>query len=281
MVMNFALIEPRHLFIQRCDVLATLTAAEVWDTDSLHQFRVNLHACLAWQPLWQITALHGNFGCQVEQWRSLLKSVSRQRNNDVFHTYLQGLPHSRALCRKLRRQATTPRKPADQQLQALLLGLQQMLSAWQQWMTPLLFQQQLAVVRAIYVAHIRESLQQGLQASQRNLHGLRLTIKALRYLLDLIATVAPDYQALGSHCRLWQDKLGHFADLDALARWLKRQEEPALAALVRGRRRVLAKILWAEREDIEQLLTRVMATQLPDCQQLALVFGLRTDVRMA
>jgi CHAD domain-containing protein len=281
MVMNFALIEPRHLFIQRYDVLATLTAAEVWDTDSLHQFRVNLRACLAWQPLWQITALHGNFGCQVEQWRSLLKSVSRQRNNDVFHTYLQGLPHSRALCRKLRRQATTPRKPPDQQLQALLLGLQQMLSAWQQWMTPLLFQQQLAVVRAIYVAHIRESLQQGLQASQRNLHGLRLTIKALRYLLDLIATVAPDYQALCCHCRLWQDKLGHFADLDALARWLKRQEEPALAALVRGRRRVLAKILWAEREDIEQLLTRVMATQLPDWQQLALVFGLRTDVRMA
>ncbi len=281
MVMNFALIEPRHLFIQRCDVLATLTAAEVWDTDSLHQFRVNLRACLAWQPLWQITALHGDFGRQVEQWRCLLKSVSRQRNNDVFHAYLQTLPHSRALCKKLSRQATTTRKPPDQQLQPLLLGLQQMLSAWQQWMTPLLFQQQLAVVRAIYVAHIRESLQQGLRPSQRNLHGLRLTIKALRYLLDLMATVAPDYQALCRHCRLWQDKLGHFADLDALARWLKRQEKPTLAALVGGRRRVLAKILWAEREDIEQLLTRVMATQLPDCQQLALAFGLQADARMA
>jgi len=281
MVMNFALIEPRHLFIQRCDVLATLAAAEVWDTDSLHQFRVNLRACLAWQPLWQITALNGDFGHQVEQWRCLLKSVSRQRNNDVFHAYLQTLPHSRALCKKLRRQATATRKPPEQQLQPLLLGLQQMLSAWQQWMTPLLFQQQLAVVRAIYVAHIKASLQQGLQPSQRNLHGLRLTIKALRYLLDLMATVAPDYQALCSHCRLWQDKLGHFADLDALVRWLKRQEEPTLAALVRGRRRVLAKILWAEREDIEQLLTRVMATQLPDCQQLALAFGLRADAHMA
>lgn len=278
--MNFAHIEPRHLFIQRCYELGALTAAEVWDMDSLHQFRVSLRACLAWQPLWQMTALPADLGRQAEQWRCLLKSVSRQRNHDVFAAYLQTLPHSRALCKKLMPQTSAPRKPPKPQLLAMLQGLQQVLMAWQQWMTPLLFQQQLIVVRALYVESIRKSLQQGAQPSPRNLHQLRLAIKSLRYLLDLLATVAADYQALSCHCRRWQDKLGYFADLNALTRWLKHQQQPKLATLVRGRRQVLAEILWAEREDIEQLLTRVMATPVPECQQLVRAFGLQTDAQM-
>lgn len=275
--MNFAHIEPRHLFIQRCDELGALTAAEVWDMDSLHQFRVSLRACLAWQPLWQITALPADLGPQAKQWCCLLKSVSRQRNHDVLAAYLQTLPHSRALCKRLTSQTRAPRKPPEPQLLAMLQGLQQVLFAWQQWMTPLLFQQQLIVVRALYVESIRQSLQQGRQPSPRNLHQLRLTIKSLRYLLDLLATVGADYQVLSGHCRRWQDKLGYFADLNALTRWLKHQQQPGLAALVRGRQQALGEILWAEREDIEQLLTWVMATPVPDCQSLARAFGLQTD----
>ena len=275
--MNFAHIEPRHLFIQRCDELGALTAAEVWDMDSLHQFRVSLRACLAWQPLWQITALPADLGPQAKQWRCLLKSVSRQRNHDVLAAYLPTLPHSRALCKRLTLQIRAPRKPPEPQLLAMLQGLQQALFAWQQWMTPLLFQQQLIVVRALYVESIRQSLQQGRQPSPRNLHQLRLTIKSLRYLLDLLATVSAGYQVLSCHCRRWQDKLGYFADLNALTRWLKHQQQPGLAALVRGRRQALGEILWAEREDIEQLLTWVMATPVPDCQSLARAFGLQTD----
>jgi len=277
--MNFAHIEPRHLFIQRCDELGALTAAEVWDMESLHQFRVSLRACLAWQPLWQITALPADLGRQTKQWRCLLKSVSRQRNHDVFAAYLQTLPHSRALCKRLASQTRAPRKPPEPQLLAMLQGLQQTLVTWQQWMTPLLFQQQLVVVRALYVESIRQSLQQGRQPSPRNLHQLRLAIKSLRYLLDLLATVSADYQVLSGHCRRWQDKLGYFADLNALTRWLKHQQQPRLAALVCGRRQALAEILWAEREDIEQLLTRVMATPVPECPQLVRAFGLQASAQ--
>lgn len=278
--MNFAHIETRHLFIQRCDELGALTAAEVWDMESLHQFRVSLRACLAWQPLWQITALPADLGRQTKQWRCLLKSVSRQRNHDVFVAYLQRLPHTRALRKRLTSQTRAPRKPPESQLLAMLQGLQQVLVAWQQWMTPLLFQQQLVVVRALYVEHIRQSLQQGRQPSPRNLHQLRLAIKSLRYLLDLLATVSADYQVLSCHCRRWQDKLGYFADLNALSRWLKHQQQPGLVALVRGRRQALAEILWAEREDIEQLLTRVIATPVPECQQLVRAFGLQVSAQM-
>lgn len=278
--MNFARIEPRHLFIQRCDELGALTAAEVWDMESLHQFRVSLRACLAWQPLWQITALPADLGRQTKQWRCLLKSVSRQRNHDVFVAYLQRLPHTRALRKRLTSQVRATRKPPESQLLAMLQGLQQVLVAWQQWMTPDLFQQQLLLVRALYVESIRKSLQQGRHPSPRNLHQLRLAIKSLRYLLDLLATVSADYQMLSCHCRRWQDKLGYFADLSALSRWLKRQQQPELAALVRGRRQALAEILWAEREDIEQLLTRVMATPVPECQQLVRAFGLQVSAQM-
>lgn len=275
--MNFARIEPRHLFIQRCDELGALTAAEIWDLDALHQFRVSLRTCLAWQPLWQITALPADLGTQAKQWRCLLKSVSRQRNHDVFAAYLQTLPRTRALCKRLTSQSRAPRKPPEPQLLVMLQGLQQALVAWQQWMTPLLFQQQLIVVRALYVANIRQSLQQGRPPSPRNLHQLRLAIKSLRYLLDLLASVSADYQVLSGHCRRWQEKLGYFADLNALSRWLTRQQQPGLAALVRGRQQALAEILWAEREDIDQLLTRVMATAVPECQSLARTFGLQTN----
>ena len=277
--MNFAHIEPRHLFIQRCDELGALTAAEVWDMDSLHQFRVSLRACLAWLPLWQITALPDDLSRQAQQWQCLLKSVSRQRNHDVFAGYLQTLPHTRALRKRLTSQIRALRKPPEPQLLSMLQGLQQALLAWQQWMTPLLFQQQLSVVRALYVENIRQSLQQGRQPSPRNLHQLRLAIKSLRYLLDLLATVCADYQVLSGHCRRWQDKLGYFADLNALTRWLKHQQQPRLAALVRGRRQALAEILWAEREDIEQLLTRVMATPVPECSQLVRAFGLQATAQ--
>lgn len=277
--MNFERIKPRHLFIQRCDELGALTAAEVWDMESLHQFRVILRACLAWQPLWQITALPADLGHQTKEWRCLLNSVSQQRNHDVFAAYLQTLPQTRTLRKRLRLQTQDPRKPPTPQLLTMLQGLQQVLMAWQQWMSPLLFQQQLILVQALYVENIRQSLQQGAQPSARNLHQLRLAIKSLRYLLDLLATVVADYQVLSGHCRRWQDKLGYFADLHALTRWLKRQKQPELAALVRGRRQVLAEILWAEREDIEQLLTRVMRTPVPDCPHLMQVFGLQTDAQ--
>jgi len=48
---------------------------------------------------------------------------------------------------------------------------------------------------------------------------------------------------------------------------------------VRGRRQALAEILWAEREDIEQLLTRVMATPVPECPQLVRAFGLQASAQ--
>jgi len=259
--------------------LVSLTAAEVWDLESLHQFRVSLRACLAWQPLWQITALPADLSRQAEQWRSLLKSVSCQRNHDVFAAYLQTLPQTRTLRKRLTAQSRAPRKPPKPQLLVMLRELQQVLVAWQQWMSPLLFQQQLILVRALYVESIRKSLQQERLPSPRNLHQLRLAIKSLRYLLDLLATIDADYQVLSCQCRRWQDKLGYFADLHALSRWLKRQQQPKLAALVRGRRQVLAEILWAEREDIEQLLIRMMTTPVPDCPQLMQVFGLQTDAQ--
>jgi CHAD domain-containing protein len=271
---DFRRIESPHLFIQHWQVLASLVERKQWNSDALHQFRVNVRACLAWQPLWQITSLSMHSALGPRQLRRLLKCLNQDRDQDVFHTYLASLPHSGAARKKLTRPCL--RKPRQKLLEPFIEALQQTLDSWQIWMNPALFQQQLSVLFALYSQQIQLQLVRCSGRRGAHLHALRLTIKSLRYLLEVAAAADPAYQPLWSHCRLWQDKLGQFADLDALARWLKRQDELELATLVRTRRRVLVDILVAEREDISRLLAQIAATPLPSCQQLAATFNLKT-----
>jgi CHAD domain-containing protein len=274
MAEDFRRIESPHLFIQRWQVLASLVGRKRWNSDALHQFRVNIRACLAWQPLWQITSLPTDSALGPRQLRRLLKCLNQERDQDVFLFYLASLPHSGSARKKLIH--SCQRKPRKKLLEPFIEALQQALDSWQTWMNPVLFQQQLSVLLALYSQQIQRHLVRCNGKRGSHLHALRLAIKSLRYLLEVAAAAAPAYQPLWCHCRLWQDKLGQFADLDALARWLKRQHEPELAQLVRTRRRVLVEILVAEREDISLLLTQIAATPLPSCEQLASTFNLHS-----
>ena len=76
-------------------------------------------------------------------------------------------------------------------------------------------------------------------------------------------------------CRSWQERLGQFADLDGLWRWLKRRQEKKLVAILRRRRRLLGQLLRAELGELTQLLGQIDRQALPTREQLAAYFSLQ------
>ena len=263
-----------HLFSRRVQGLGEMSQQEVWDAESLHQFRITLRTLLAWQPLWVITR-HSRSDCQSrERLNKLIRQCNRQRDRDVFAAYLAPLPHSRRLRQQLLRK-TSYRKPSPEALSSLLKQVQRQLAQWQQRMTPTLLQEQLALLLPLYLARTARRLTRSQQGPLRELHRLRLGLKSLRYLLEILAAVDPQWRPLGMACRSWQERLGQFADLDALWRWLKRWQEKPLAAIMRRRRRVLGRLRGTELGELTQLLSQIDQQPLPTRSQLADYFALQ------
>ena len=263
-----------HLFARRVQSLTQMSQQEVWDEEDLHQFRITLRTLLAWHPLWAITQLSRS-GCQHEEYlKKLIGQCNRQRDRDVFAAYLVPLPHSRRLRQQLR-QKTAYRKPSMAELSSLLGQVQRQLTTWQLRMTPTLLQEQLALLLQLYLVRTIRLVAKSQQGSLCELHRLRLRLKSLRYLLEILAAVDPQWRPLNMACRSWQERLGQFADLDGLWRWLKRRQEKKLVAILRRRRRLLGQLLRAELGELTQLLGQIDRQALPTREQLAAYFSLQ------
>ena len=264
-----------HLLSQRWRQLSELVAKAQWDVEDLHQFRITLHTLLAWSPLWAICSLPGAENGATRLQKKLLKQCNVWRERDVFLTYLAGLPHSKRARRTLQGLDSGCRKPAVALLSPLVRESGQRLMVWQQRMTPTLLQELLALQLSLYLQRSRDQLLCCQQGSLRTLHQLRLALKALRYLLEILVAVAPQWRPLWGECRRWQERLGQFADLDSLLRWLRQQQERELADLVQHRRKQLGRLLRSELDELAQLLATVGEQELPTRSQLADYFSLQ------
>ncbi len=132
---------------------------------------------------------HSRSDCQSrERLNKLIRQCNRQRDRDVFAAYLAPLPHSRRLRQQLLRK-TSYRKPSPEALSSLLKQVQRQLAQWQQRMTPTLLQEQLALLLPLYLARTARRLTRSQQGPLRELHRLRLGLKSLRYLLEILAAV--------------------------------------------------------------------------------------------
>lgn len=264
-----------HLLSQRWRQLSELVAKAQWDVEDLHQFRITLRTLLAWSPLWTICSLPGVENGVTRLQKKLLKQCNDWRERDVFLTYLAYLPHSKRARRTLQRRDPGCRKPAVALLSPLVRESGQRLMVWQQRMTPTLLQELLALQLSLYLQRSRDRLLCCQQGSLRTLHQLRLALKALRYLLEILVAVAPQWRPLWGECRRWQERLGQFADLDSLLRWLRQQQERELADLVQHRRKQLGRLLRSELDELAQLLATVGGQELPTRSQLADYFSLQ------
>ena len=264
-----------HLLSQRWRQLSELVAKAQWDVEDLHQFRITLRTLLAWSPLWTICSLPGVENGVTRLQKKLLKQCNVWRERDVFLTYLAGLPHSKRARRTLQGLDSGCRKPTVALLSPLVRESGQRLMVWQQRMTPTLLQELLALQLRLYLQRSRERLLCCQQGSLRTLHQLRLALKALRYLLEILVAVAPQWRPLWGECRRWQERLGQFADLDSLLRWLRQQQERELADLVQHRRKQLGRLLRSELDELAQLLATVGGQELPTRSQLADYFSLQ------
>ena len=264
-----------HLLSQRWRQLSELVAKAQWDVEDLHQFRITLRTLLAWSPLWAICSLPGAENGATRLQKKLLKQCNVWRERDVFLTYLAGLPHSKRARRTLQGLDSGCRKPTVALLSPLVRESGQRLMVWQQRMTPTLLQELLALQLSLYLQRSRDRLLCCQQGSLRTLHQLRLALKALRYLLEILVAVAPQWRPLWGECRRWQERLGQFADLDSLLRWLRQQQEMELADLVQHRRKQLGRLLRSELDELAQLLATVGGQELPTRSQLADYFSLQ------
>ena len=264
-----------HLLSQRWRQLSELVAKAQWDVEDLHQFRITLRTLLAWSPLWTICSLPGAENGATRLQKKLLKQCNVWRERDVFLTYLAGLPHSKRARRTLQGLDSGCRKPTVALLSPLVRESGQRLMVWQQRMTPTLLQELLALQLSLYLQRSRDRLLCCQQGSLRTLHQLRLALKALRYLLEILVAVAPQWRPLWGECRRWQERLGQFADLDSLLRWLRQQQERELADLVQHRRKQLGRLLRSELDELAQLLATVGEQELPTRSQLADYFSLQ------
>ena len=266
---------PRHLLGQRWRQLSALAVKAQWDVEDLHQFRITLRTLLAWGPLWDICALPGAGHGATRLQKKLLKQCNLWRERDVFLNYLAALPHSKRACRTLQHLDPGCRKPAAALLSPLVRESGQRLLVWQQRMTPTLLQELLALQLSLYLQRSRDRLLCCQQGSLRTLHQLQLALKALRYLLEILVAVAPHWRPLWGECRRWQERLGQFADLDSLLRWLRQQQEWELADLVQHRRKQLGRLLRSELDELAQLLVAIGEQALPSRSQLADYFLLQ------
>lgn len=264
-----------HLLTQRWRQLSELVAKAQWDAEDLHQFRITLRTHLAWSPLCALCSLPEAKDGGGRLQKKLLKQCNLWRERDVFLTYLAGLPHSKRARRKLQRRDSGCRKPAAALLSPLVRESGQRLMLWQQRMTPTLLQELLALLLSLYLQRCTDQVLCCQQGSLRTLHELRLALKALRYLVEILTAVAPQWRPLWAECRRWQERLGQFADLDSLLRWLRHQQEDELAALVQHRRKQLGRLLRSELDELAQLLTTMGEQQLPSRSQLADYFSLQ------
>ena len=264
-----------HLLSQRWRQLSELVAKAQWDVEDLHQFRITLRTLLAWSPLWTICSLPGAENGATRLQKKLLKQCNVWRERDVFLTYLAGLPHSKRARRTLQGLDSGCRKPTVALLSPLVRESGQRLMVWQQRMTPTLLQELLALQLSLYLQRSRDQLLCCQQGSLRTLHQLRLALKALRYLLEILVAVAPQWRPLWGECRRWQERLGQFADLDSLLRWLRQQQEMELADLVQHRRKQLGRLLRSELDELAQLLAAIGEQALPSRSQLADYFSLQ------
>ncbi len=263
-----------HLFGRRVQGLAEMSRQDVWDAEDLHQFRITLRTLLAWHPLWAITQFSHSACQHQDHLKKLIRQCNRQRDRDVFAAYLAPFPHSRRLRQQLRRKSSY-RKPASELLSSLLEQVQRQLAQWQLRMTPTLLQEQLALLLPLYLTRTIRLVAKSQQGSLCELHRLRLRLKSLRYLLEILAAVEPQWRPLSMACRRWQERLGQFADLDALWHWLKRRQEKPLAAILQRRRRLLGQLLRGELGELLQLLGQIERQALPTREQLAAYFSLQ------
>ncbi len=266
---------PSHLLSQRWRQLSELVAKAQWDAEDLHQFRITLRTLLAWCPLWTLCALPQAENGASRRQKKLLKQCNGWRERDVFLTYLAALPHSKRARHTLRRLDPGCRKPAEALLSPLVRESGHRLLVWQQRMTPTLLQELLALQLSLYLQQSRDRLLGCQQGSLRRLHQLRLALKSLRYLLEILVAVAPQWRSLWGECRRWQERLGQFADLDSLLRWLRLQQEEELADLVQHRRKQLGRLLRSELDELAQLLVAIGEQALPSRSLLADYFSLQ------
>ena len=264
-----------HLLSQRWRQLSELVAKAQWDVEDLHQFRITLRTSLAWSPLWAIGSLPETEAGAIHLQKTVLKQCNIWRERDVFLTYLAGLPHSKRARRTLQGLDSGCRKPAVALLSPLVRESGQRLMVWQQRMTPTLLQELLALQLSLYLQRSRDRLLCCQQGSLRTLHQLRLALKALRYLLEILVAVAPQWRPLWGECRRWQERLGQFADLDSLLRWLRLQQEEELADLVQHRRKQLGRLLRSELDELARLLVIMEEQELPTRSRLANYFSLQ------
>ena len=264
-----------HLLSQRWRQLSELVTKAQWDVEDLHQFRITLRTLLAWSPLWAIGSLPETEAGAIHLQKTVLKQCNIWRERDVFLTYLAGLPHSKRARRKLQRRDSGCRKPAATLLSPLVRESGQRLMLWQQRMTPTLLKELLALLLSLYLQRCNDLVLCCQQGSLRTLHKLRLALKSLRYLLEILVAVAPQWRPLWGECRRWQERLGQFADLDSLLRWLRLQQEEELADLVQHRRKQLGRLLRSELDELARLLVIMEEQELPTRSLLANYFSLQ------
>lgn len=287
--MNFAPIEggePKDLLSRRLLRMNALLALGHWNDETLHQLRVSMRAIQAWLPVLENTSPHlKSLSRPLTRW---LKAGSAARDRDVFRSYLQSLPNSQRARRLLQEQRKEVRPLDNRALGKLVSRLTSRLDHWRAWTHPSLLYAHLELLLPLYIYQVQDRGQRALAHPDKQLHSLRLAVKRLRYLLELMADIQPDYVLYHETCRRWQERLGQFSDLDALLAWLSLYKEQKLAKLVTQRRRALVHVLLAEIPEQMTWLNQLKQNRLPSSESLqhyfslsltapALAFDIKTD----
>ncbi len=238
---------PGALLARRLATLERLLALPDWDAAALHAFRIQLRGLLALLPLLESVwpdrlSLRGEL-------KATLQRYNASRNLDVFAPYLEGLDGSQPLLARLYREAGRARRPG-RAFGRQLAQLQRLQLRWQHYGEALDLPSLLTLHKQIYcdqallrLAEAGRSRHEGpgpgcpRHRRAAALHRLRIALKRLRYLLELLAAREPGWHEALQALKGWQDRLGEIADLVALQAWLKAAAARRLARQIRCQRR--------------------------------------------
>lgn len=255
---------PGPTLSNRLATLEQLLGLPSWDEEALHRFRIQLRGLLALLPLLELVC-PDRLSLRADL-KATLQRYNTSRNLDVFAPYLAPLEGSQPLLERLRREAGRTRRPGKA-FARRLAQLQALQARWQHYGCRLDLPPLLTLHKQIYcdqaLLRLAEAgrraadgpLNTGIpQHRAEALHRLRIALKRLRYLLELLASHDISWQAGLRAVKGWQDRLGVIADLVALQAWLKVVPARRLAGQIgRQRRRLQAQAL-AQLPALEGLL---------------------------
>jgi len=261
---------PGPTLSNRLATLQQLLELPAWDEEALHSFRIQLRGLLALLPLLELVC-PDRLSLRAEL-KATLQGYNANRNLDVFAPYLARLDGSQPFLERLRLEAGQTRRPGKA-FGRQLAKLQALNARWQHYGCQLDLPPLLTLHKQIYCDQALLRLG-GVDRNQRPasanpgsrqsrveaLHRLRIALKRVRYLLELLATRDPGWRAGLKAVKGWQDRLGVIADLAALQAWLKTVQGKQLGRQIRDQRRRLQAEAIRQLPDLEVLL-RELARQ--------------------